>query len=383
MQVNAFKLTNQDVDAAFEEGQFRLIYQPQISTKGAKVMAAEAYVRWFHPNFGPIPPGLFLGYVEGQGRTRELTNYLLRQAVEAAANWRSSGLNWVATVNLSIADLVDGTLPLTLDILLREHGLEGWHISLDVPETAIAANWDSQWGAIADTLREIRKLQVGIALDCSGPESVPLDSIDASLFNQLKVGGPAILQFAKSTRHLPFGFIQDRVRFAKENGLVSVAVGAEDAASLLALKQIGFDHVQGNAICPPIPLAELSEWRRTYVPPSLYIYGDDDHQESLKEASASVSADADAPAPIGVSVESEEEIALTVLGRPVGQKVVETTWQETEGSDGDDVLEIELTPASAADVGFDGGEATPADQVTAKSGGFLKGLMRRKIGAGD
>lgn len=66
MQVNAFKLTNQDVDAAFEEGQFRLIYQPQISTKGAKVMAAEAYVRWFHPNFGPIPPGLFLGYVEGK-----------------------------------------------------------------------------------------------------------------------------------------------------------------------------------------------------------------------------------------------------------------------------------------------------------------------------
>jgi len=34
-------------------------------------------------------------------------------------------------------------------------------------------------------------------------------------------------------------------------------------------------------------------------------------------------------------------------------------------------------------VGFDGGEATPADQVAPKSGGFLKGLMRRKIGAGD
>lgn len=378
MQVNAFKLTNQDVDAAFEEGQFRLIYQPQISTKGAKVMAAEAYVRWFHPNFGPIPPGLFLGFVESQGRTRELTNYLLRQAVEAAANWRSSGLNWVATVNVSITDLTDGTLPLTLEILLREHGLEGWHISLDIPETAIAAGW-SQWDAIASTLKAIREHQVGIALDCSGPESVPLDQIDPGLFTQLKVGGPAILQFAKSTRHLPFGFIQDRVRFAKENGLISVAVGAEDAASLLALKQIGFDHVQGNAVCPPVPLAELSEWRRTYVPPSLYIYGDDDHQDALKDASASVSTDEDKPA----GTESDEEIALTVVGRPVGQKVVETTWQEAEGAEDGDVLEIELTPASAVEVGLTSGNEASSSETPQKIGGFLKGLRRRKISGTD
>lgn len=372
MQVNAFKLTNQDIDAAFEEGQFRLIYQPQVSTKGARVMAAEAYVRWFHPHFGPIPPGLFLNYVDSQGRTRELTNYLLRQAVEAAANWRRSGLNWVATVNIGVADLLDGTLPLTLDILLREHGLEGWHLSLDVPETAIAANWDENWDAIAGTLKDIREQQVGIALDCSGPESVPLDKIDASLFNQLKVGGPAILQFAKSTRHLPFGFIQDRVRFARENGLVSVAVGAEDAATLLALKQLGFDHVQGNAVCPPVTLAELGEWRRTYVPPSLYIYSDDDHQASLKEAAASVRADGDPPVD-----EDEEEIALTVVGRPVGQKVVETTWQEAEGSDDADVLEIELTPASAAEVGLED------DKGETVGSGFLKGLMRRKIKSAD
>lgn len=371
MQVNAFKLTNQDIDAAFEEGQFRLIYQPQVSTKGAKVMAAEAYVRWFHPNFGPIPPGLFLNYVDSQGRTRELTNYLLRQAVEAAANWRRSGLNWIATVNIGVADLLDGTLPLTLDILLREHGLEGWHLSLDVPETAIAANWDESWEAISSTLKEIRGHQVGVALDCSGPESVPLDQIDASLFNQLKVGGPAILQFAKSTRHLPFGFIQDRVRFAREHGLVSVAVGAEDAATLLALKQLGFDHVQGNAVCPPVPLADLSEWRRTYVPPSLYIYGDDDHQESIKEAADSVRADEEAT--VEVEKETDEEVTLTNVGRPVGQKVVETTWQEAESSDEGDVLEIELTPASAADVGLEDGKHET------ESGGFLKGLMRRKI----
>jgi EAL domain-containing protein (putative c-di-GMP-specific phosphodiesterase class I) len=363
MQVNAFQLTNEDLDRAFDEGQFRLIYQPQISTKGAKVMAAEAYVRWFHPNFGPIPPGLFLNYVDGQGRTRELTNYLLRQAVEAAANWRRSGLNWVSTVNISLADLVDGTLPYTLDILLREHELEGWHISLDVPEAAIAEHWDNQWEKVSDTLREIRKSNIGVALDCSGPESVTLDEIDASLFTQLKVGGPAILQFAKSTRRLPFGFIQDRVRFAKENGLVSVAVGAEDAATLLALKQLGFDHVQGNAVCPPVPLSDLSEWRRTYVPPSLYIYADDDPHASLKAAAQSVSTEEDA-----------EEIALTVVGRQAGKEILDTTWQESDGST-DEVLEIELTPASAAEVGLV--EEDPAESS------FLGGLLRRKIKAGS
>jgi EAL domain-containing protein (putative c-di-GMP-specific phosphodiesterase class I) len=385
MQVNAFKLTNQDIDTAFEENQFRLIYQPQISTSGAKVMAAEAYVRWFHPNFGPIPPGLFLSYVYNQGRTRELTNFLLRQAVDATANWHRSGLNWVASVNIGLSDLSDGTLPLTLDILLREYGLEGWHLSLDIRETALATHAKEQWETISKSMRDIRELGVGIALECSGPESIPLDQLDATYFTQLKVGGASILQFAKSTRHLPFGFIQDRVRFAKENNLVSVAVGAEDAATLVALKQLGFDHVQGNAICPPIPLADLNEWRRTYVPPSLYIYGADDPDEALRRASASVRATGEEDpleAPLEVLTDRidtepvDDEISLTVVGRPVGQKVVETTWQEADSLEDDDVLEIELTPSSAADVGLESSEQ-------ADSGGFLKGLMRRKIKSGD
>lgn len=376
MQVNAFKLTNQDVDAAFEENQFRLIYQPQISTSGAKVMAAEAYVRWFHPNFGPIPPGLFLSFVHNQGRTRELTNFLLRQAVEATANWHRSGLNWVASVNVGLSDLADGTLPLTLDILLREYSLEGWHLSLDIRETSLATHAAEQWPTISQTMKDIRAMGVGIAIECSGPESIPLDQLDASFFTQLKVGGPAILQFAKSTRHLPFGFIQDRVRFAKENNLVSVAVGAEDAATLLALKELGFDHVQGNAICPPVPLSELSEWRRTYVPPSLYIYGDDDPENALKNAAASVQASEEEPLTALTEGEpdSEEEIELTVVGRPVGQKVVETTWQEAEDAQDQEILEIELTASSAKNVGLQ--NAKDEEQ-----GGFLKGLMRRKIKA--
>lgn len=377
MQVNAFKLTNQDIDAAFEENQFRLIYQPQISTSGAKVMAAEAYVRWFHPNFGPIPPGLFLSFVHNQGRTRELTNYLLRQAVEATANWHRSGLNWVAAVNIGLSDLADGTLPLTLDILLREHDLEGWHLSLDIRETSLATHAKDQWDAISQTMKEIRALGVGFAIECSGPESIPLDELDPSYFTQLKVGGPAILQFAKSTRHLPFGFIQDRVRFAKENNLVSVAVGAEDAATLLALKQLGFDHVQGNAICPPIPLSELNEWRRTYVPPSLYIYGDDDPANSRQGAAESVQGKDEEPVTAleEGNLEGEEEVTPTVIGRPVGQKVVETTWQEAEDAQDQEILEIELTASSAADVGLE-------DEEEVANGGFLKGLMRRKIKSG-
>lgn len=360
MQVNAFQLTNEDIDRAFEENQFRLIYQPQISTQGAKVQAAEAYVRWFHPNFGPIPPGLFLSYVYNQGRTRELTNFLLRQAVEAAANWKRSGLNWVASVNIGVSDLTDGTMPLTLEILLREHELEGHHLSMDLRESSIATHWDTQWPAVQETIKEIRKLGVGFAIECSGPERLELDKLDASLFTSLKVGGPAILQFAKSTSRLPFGFIQDRVRFAAENGLESVAVGAEDAATLLALKQLGFDFVQGNAVCPPVPLAELSEWRRTYVPPSLYIYGDENHRQNLQDAAASVSTEEDA-----------EEIALTIVGRPVGSEVLDATWQETEGSN-EEVLEIELTAASEAELGINEGEAED-------DGSFLKGLMKRKI----
>ncbi len=201
----SFKLTNQDLDDAFRRQEFQLVYQPQIATQGARIEGVEAFARWHHPTHGIIPPSLFLHFVESQGRSRELTNYLLRQSVPTAAKWCRANLNWKMTINVGLADLVDGTLPLTIDILLRESELNPDQLIIDIPESDLVLEWDRKWPNVAATLKSLRELGVGVALDCSGPQTLEIEQIDPEAFDILKVGGGALLKFTNGTKALPFG----------------------------------------------------------------------------------------------------------------------------------------------------------------------------------
>jgi EAL domain-containing protein (putative c-di-GMP-specific phosphodiesterase class I) len=265
-----FQLTNQDLDNAFRRKEFRLVFQPQISTSTADIEGAESFVRWHHPIHGIIPPSLFLHFVETQGRSRELTNYLLRQSVPAGAKWSRAKLNWKMTVNVGLADLIDGSLPLTIDILLREFELHPSLLVIDVPERDLALNWPSKWSNVLTTLRGLRELGVGVALDCTGPQTLETEQIDPEAFDVLKIGGPALLKFTNGTQVLPFGFIKSRLDFAKQHGLKTIAVGVEDNATLLALKQHGFDTLQGFVISKPLSLENFTQFKREYIAPSLY-----------------------------------------------------------------------------------------------------------------
>ncbi|TNE39792.1 MAG: EAL domain-containing protein [Alphaproteobacteria bacterium] len=264
-------LTNEEIDKAFQQGLFSLVYQPQIATDGGQIIGAEAFCRWPHPDYGMIPPSLFVSFIESQGRSRELTNYTLRRAVTAAAKWQRAGLTWKINANVNVSDLADGTLPHSIDILTREFGLEVSQIAIDVPEGELVQQWDRKWENVSRTLADLQNRGVAVCLDSSGPLTLQSDQIDPKLFNVIKVGGPANLRFARETGNLKFGHIARRLDFAAKNNLATIAVGVEDQPSLYALKNFGFDYVQGHIIARPLPLEELTAWRRNYMPPSAFL----------------------------------------------------------------------------------------------------------------
>lgn len=318
MQQTAFQLEHQDIDQAFENEEFSLVYQPQITTSGGQIIGAEAYARWDSPRLGTIPTSMFLKFLENQGRMRELTNYILRIAVRTAANWQKSGLNWDISLNISDQDLLDGTLAPTMVLLAREHDLPPCKLTLDISEAALVDDWDAKWPRIASALYELRDEGFKTALQSSGPRTMAPDQIDPKAFDQLKVGGAAILQYANGTRKLPFGFIRERIDLAKKNGLIAIGVGVQDQATLLGMKQLGFDIVQGHAICEPVDTGALADWRRTYVPPALYLTASATHLEvapsmPVQEETTDLVQDADwEETPIDPQPSSKAEVAAEV-----------------------------------------------------------------------
>lgn len=256
MYSSSFRLTNRDIDLAFEADRMFLVCQPKLCLATGGMLGAEAYIRWNHPDYGLLPPGLFLSFIERRERSGELTRFVTRAAAETLVRWQEAGLAWPLSINLGASDLADRGLPGALDGIMSEFGLDPASLILEVPEGAFARHGEEA----ARTLMALRRLGFRTALDGGGAVIVPDDVLSPDYFDEVKIGGASIIQFARRLKQSGLGFVGKRVALAASRGLGATAVGVEDATTLAALSALGFTAAQGALICRPSDPAELTGW---------------------------------------------------------------------------------------------------------------------------
>ena len=261
MSDRTFRLAPSDIDQAFERNEFRVVFQPKVDLATQQVTGAEAFIRWQHPTYGLLPPGLFLEFVESQGRMSQLTGLVFHESLKAAARWRSMGREWAVSVNVGPRDLVSEGFAAGLAALIGEYGLKPEHVIIEVPERALAQDPE----ALSEALIAVRQTGVQVALDGGGIVPVDLGQFSPMPFTSVKVGGTATIRLAQRLGLKGAGAIAARLRFARQYGLEAVAVGAEDEAMMKGLEYVGFTAVQGIWVQKPMPLDDLMAWDGTWA----------------------------------------------------------------------------------------------------------------------
>lgn len=251
-----FRFNAAELDAAFENDEFHLVYQPKVDLSSNAVTGVEAFVRWHHPKLGVLPPGLFLDFVESEKRAGDLTYFVLAKGIMAAAAWRHAGRNWALSVNVSPADLLDEEFCVNVREFARAQNVPCGAIVIEAPERALGEDAET----ILATLDDLRAAGFQVALDGGGGVPVDLGQYQPVPFTSIKVGGQAMLRLAERLGFGGTGAISARLRFARAEGLEAVAVGAESEATLARLKASGFTAAQGIWIQRPLPFAELMAW---------------------------------------------------------------------------------------------------------------------------
>ncbi|MBQ9065353.1 MAG: EAL domain-containing protein [Blautia sp.] len=239
-----------DFDKAIKEKQFRVFYQPKFDIRPKKpvLSSAEALIRWQHPKFGLISPGLFIPLFEENGLIQQLDKYVWEETAAQMKTWLDTlGFTIPVSVNVSRVDMYNPDLLTDFKTLLDNNGLQPENLLLEITESAYTED-SSQ---IIDTVKRLREMNFKIEMDDFGTGYSSLNMISTLPIDALKLD----MQFVRSAfrERKDTRMLEVIIDIADHLSVPVIAEGVETEEQLIALRELGCDIVQGYYFSKPVP----------------------------------------------------------------------------------------------------------------------------------
>ena len=239
---------------AVADKSFAVYYQPIFDLQTGRLAAAEALVRWDHPERGIVARAEFIPLAEETGLIVPLGRSVLMEACAQAVAWSAQNPDHeplMVGVNLSPRQFLDPGLIEDVCAALSDSGLPAERLSLEITETAMI----SDIAAATRKLRRLRQLGVWIALDDFGTGHSSLSHLRSLPVTHLKIARPFVERMETDSKDLALV----RGIIAMTHGLDQrvIAEGVETAGQRELLRSLGCDLGQGFLYSRPMPAHEL------------------------------------------------------------------------------------------------------------------------------
>ena len=247
----------QDLRHAVRRGQLELYYQPKIDARSLQVTAAEALLRWQHPQRGMISPGVFIPLAERHGLIGSIGQWVIDEACRQAAQWRERGLRMRVAINISGHQLRQDNLVQHVEAALGRHGIPPGRLTCEITES-VAMEDTSQTRAAFERLR---RAGLHISIDDFGTGHSSLAVLRRLPAAEIKIDRAFITDLASSADAR--SIVQTIVQLARTLDLRVVAEGVETEAQRDQLVALGCDELQGHLFAKPMTASSLALWADT------------------------------------------------------------------------------------------------------------------------
>jgi len=232
-----------ELRAALAERRLGLAYQPIVSLRDGRLVAAEALLRWSRRDGTPVAAAPTIELAEELGLIVPLGAWSIDEAMGA-----STGLtDVVLSVNLSARQLVEPGFAGGVRETLHRRGADPRRIAFEITETALITDGEVGERAVA----ELRSMGCRVGIDDFGTGWSSLARLHRLGIDFVKIDRSLVAELGSARSSEPV--VAAVVAMARELGVTTVAEGVETDAQLGAVMDLGCDLAQGYLLGLPEP----------------------------------------------------------------------------------------------------------------------------------
>ena len=242
-----------DLRHAVENSEFRLLYQPKVEVSTGKILGAEALIRWQREGGEIVSPMDFIPVAEETGLILEIGERVLLEACKQLARWGEEGIDLNVSVNISPRQFFESDLVTLVRSAISESGIDPSRLTLEVTESLLMDRVE----LAVDTVRQLRRLGVGISIDDFGTGYSSLSYLKRFEVDEVKIDRSFMIDVARSREDR--ALVTAVTYLTHKLGARVCAEGIEEEAQLKFLKKVKCDEYQGYICSRPISPGAFSD----------------------------------------------------------------------------------------------------------------------------
>ena len=228
---------------------FYVEYQPVVHAQTGEIVGAEALVRWKKEPYGIVPPGMFIDWLESNPCMYDLGNFVLKQALTDAVEFRKSNPDFFINVNMSAKQLERKTFCGVVMALLKETGFPAGQLCLELTERCRSM----PVSVMEEKLLYLKQHGVRLAMDDYGTGSA-----SSSVLLQTPMIDMSFIR-GITDNQTKQALVRSMVDFANEADLKSCLEGVEDEKLQNYLRSFGATWFQGYYYSRPVQAAAMKK----------------------------------------------------------------------------------------------------------------------------
>ncbi|MDO9075751.1 MAG: EAL domain-containing protein, partial [Rubrivivax sp.] len=246
---------------AIERDELVLHYQPKIDVRGARMVGAEALMRWQRGG-KLVPPADFIPLAEDTGLIVPLSEWALRQAAGQARVWQDSfGFADAIAVNLPSRLFERSDLVEHIHQCVTAFNVPHRVIQLEITESNLMKDLQN----VIPALHRLNEIGVEISIDDFGTGYSSLAYLTTLPISELKIDRSFVRDLGITPQSS--AVVTAIIALARSLGLRVVAEGVETLRQMEVLHRLGCVVMQGFLFSRAVPPDDLQRWLEQTVLP--------------------------------------------------------------------------------------------------------------------